>query len=68
MGVATKSTEEVGKIYLRAIQDRAPDFMPTAYLADGAAAFANAAHAIFDSIDCRLMCFTHVYKVQRSHC
>ena len=63
IGVSTNSTQEVGEIYLRAIREHAPAFLPTAYLGDGAEAFANAAIAVFDSIMSRLMCFAHVYKV-----
>jgi hypothetical protein len=61
--VATNSTEEVGQIYLRAVQENAPGFAPTAYLGDAAEAFANAAMAVFGTILTRLMCFAHVYKV-----
>lgn len=63
IGVSTNSTQEVGEIYLRAIREHAPASLPTAYLGDGAEAFANAAIAVFDSITSRLMCFAHVYKV-----
>jgi hypothetical protein len=62
MGVATNSTEEVGRIYLDAIHQHVPDFAPTAYLGDAAMAFANAAMHVFATITIRLMCFAHVYK------
>jgi hypothetical protein len=58
MGVATSSTEEVGRIYLDAIHQH----VPTAYLGDAAMAFANAAMHVFATITIRLMSFAHVYK------
>ena len=63
IGIATNSTEEVGRIYLNAIRNYAPEISPTAYLGDAAEAFANAARNIFPTITIRLMCFAHVYKV-----
>lgn len=66
IGVATNSTEEVGRIYMRAISDYMPEFKPTSYLGDAAEAFANASKFVFPTINKRLMCFAHVYKVSRS--
>lgn len=63
IGIATNSTEEVGRIYLNAIRSYVPEFSPTAYLGDAAEAFANAARNVFPTITIRLMCFAHVYKV-----
>jgi hypothetical protein len=63
MGIATNSTEEVGRIYLDAIHQHVPEFAPIAYLGDAAMAFANAAMHVFTTIIVRLMCFAHVYKV-----
>ena len=63
IGISTNSTEEVGRIYLDALKQHAPEFRPTAYLGDAAEAFANAALGVFDTITTRLMCFAHVYKV-----
>lgn len=62
MGVATNSTEEVGRIYMDAIHQHIPQFAPIAYLGDAAMAFANAARHVFMTIVIRLMCFAHVYK------
>lgn len=64
IGVATNSTEEVGRIYLDAIHQHVPLFHPVSYLGDAAEAFANAALAVFPTIRTRLMCFAHVYKVK----
>ena len=61
--MATHSTEEVGRIFLDAFKAAVPDFLPRAYLGDSAEAFANAAMSVFPSIEVRLMCFIHVYKV-----
>lgn len=63
VGVATHSTEEVGKILLEAFKTHVPNFAPRAYLGDAAQAFANAAMSTFPSILIRLMCFIHVLKV-----
>ena len=63
VGIATNSTGEVGLIYFRALQEAAPTYTPRAYLGDAAEAFANAA---FSSIEIRLMCFIHAYKVRLS--
>ena len=65
IGVATNSTEEVGRIYMKAISDYKPEFEPTSYLGDGAEAFANASKFVFLTINKRLMCFAHVYKASR---
>ena len=65
IGVATNSTEEVGRIFMSAILDHAPEFKPTSYLGDAAEAFANASKFVFPTIDTRLMCFAHVYKASR---
>lgn len=66
MGIATNSTQEVGLIFFRALQETAPTYTPRAYLGDDAEAFANAAMTAFPSIEIRLMCFVHVYKVSLS--
>ena len=50
IGVSIDLTQEVGEIYLRAIRERVPAFLPIAYLGDGAEAFANAVIAVFDSV------------------
>lgn len=63
VGVSTNSDERVGRFYLNAWKARVPEFSPRAYLGDAAQAYANAAMAIYPSIDIRLMCFAHVYKV-----
>ena len=63
IGISTNSTEEVGRIYLDALKQHAPEFRPTAYLGDAAEAFANAALGVFYTITTRLMCFAHVFKV-----
>lgn len=65
IGVATNSTEEVGRIYMKAISDYMPEFKPTSYLGDAAEAFANASKFVFPTIMKRLMCFAHVYKVTK---
>jgi hypothetical protein len=63
VGVSTQSTMEVGCIFLNALKARVPEYVPRAYLGDAAEAFANAAKEVFPSIETRLMCFIHVYKV-----
>lgn len=63
LGVSTNSNERVGTFYFTAWKNRVPLFRPRAYLGDAAAAYANAAVVVFDSIVDRLMCFAHVYKV-----
>lgn len=63
VGISTNSTEEVGRFYLLAWKSRVPLFCPRAYVGDAAAAYANAAAGVFDSILVRVMCFAHVYKV-----
>jgi hypothetical protein len=63
MGVSTNSTERVGTFYFRSWSARVSLFRPKAYLGDAAAAYANAAMAVFASILVRLMCFAHVYNV-----
>ena len=65
IGVATNSTEEVGRVYMNAIHDYLPEFAPTAYLRDAAEAIANATQAVFPSVEIQLMCFAHVYKASR---
>lgn len=45
------------------IHEHLPEFAPTAYLGDAAEAFANATRAVFPTVQMRLMCFAHVYKV-----
>jgi hypothetical protein len=65
VGVSTNGNERVGKFYLQAWKERVPLFTPRAYLGDAAQAFANAALSVFPSIDVRLMCFAHVYKVRQ---
>ena len=66
VGIATNSTQELGLIYLRALQASVPTYTPCAYLGDAAEASANAAVTTFPSIEIRLMCFVHVYKVSHS--
>jgi hypothetical protein len=61
--VSTQSTIEVGCISLNALKARLPECVPRAYLGDAAEAFANAAKGVFPSIETRLMCLIHVYKV-----
>jgi hypothetical protein len=68
IGVSTNSTEEVGRIYLDAIDQHVPVFQPVAYLDDAAEAFVHAAVFVFESIITRLMCFAHVYKMKKCHC
>jgi hypothetical protein len=63
IGVATNSTAEVGRIFLEGIKTVVPGWQPRAYLGDAAEAFANAAKDTFPSIQTRLMCFIHVFKV-----
>jgi hypothetical protein len=62
-GISTQSTMEVGCIFLNALKARVLEYVPRAYLGDAAEAFANAAKEVFPSIEIRLMCFIHVYKV-----
>ena len=66
IGVATNSTEEVGSVFMTAIHEHLPEFAPTAYLGDAAEAFANATRAVFPTVQIRLMCFAHVYKVSHT--
>ena len=66
VGVATNSTEEAGIMFLNAFRTQVPDYAPRAFLGDAAEAFANAARMTFPSIQIRLMCFVHVYKVNIS--
>ena len=54
------STEEIGRIYLVAIDQHVPLFRSVAYHGDAAEAFANAAQVVYVSIITRLMCFAHV--------
>jgi hypothetical protein len=63
VGVSTQSTMEVNCIYLNALKARVPEYIPRAYLGDAAEAFEDAAKEVFPSIETRLMCFIHVYKV-----
>lgn len=63
IGVSTHCNERSGIFYLNAWKSRVPLFQPRAYLGDAAPAYANAAAAVFESIEVRLMCFAHVYKV-----
>jgi hypothetical protein len=63
VGASTQSTMEVGCIFLNALKARVPEYVPRAYLGDAAEAFANAAKEVFPSIETRLMCSIHVYKV-----
>ena len=55
MGVSTNSNERVGTFFFRSWSDRVPLFRPRAYLGDAAAAYANAAALVFNSIAVRLM-------------
>ena len=67
IGIATHSTQEIGEIFFVALLSSVPDLLPTAYLGDGAEAFANAAKVVWPGID-RLMCYAHVYKVRLMCC
>lgn len=63
VGIATIGTERVGRFYLQSWKLKVPSFAPRAFLGDAAQAFANAALSVFPTVDIRLMCYAHVYKV-----
>ena len=46
VGISTKSTQDVGEIFMRTSRDNVPNLRPSAYLGDAAEAFANASQAV----------------------
>ena len=65
VGISSNGTESVGAFYLQ-VKSRVPTFLPRAHLGDAAQAYARAAQSVFPSIDVRLMCYAHDYKVRYS--